>query len=267
MRREAEAISDSELDRRLTVVPTGDELASLGRSLNRMLDRLEVAVERERRLVDDASHELRTPLANLQAELDLALRRARSEPELLAALRSAADETDRLSRLAADLLVLARAHRGQLPIDRRDVDLAGLVESSIGRFDRRAGDGDVLLEARTEAALRGRLDAVRLGQALDNVIENALRHTPRGGRVVIEARRDGDAIVVSVTDSGSGFTPGLLDEAFEPFRRADEGRARADGGAGLGLAITRAVARAHGGDVAAWNGPSGGAVVELRFPA
>src|SRR5262249_45128526 len=119
MRAEAAAISASEPERRLPVPATRDELATLGTSLNAMLDRLEAA-----------SHELRTPLANLKAELDLALRRARTQPELEAALRSAADETDRLARLAADLLVLARADRGRLPVHVADVDVAALASEA-----------------------------------------------------------------------------------------------------------------------------------------
>ncbi len=115
MRSEAAAISASEPDRRLPVGQNDDELARLGRTLNEMLERLQRALERERRFVDDASHELRTPLANLKAELDLSIRRARTPDELEAALRSAAEETDRLVRLAEDLLVLARAKGGSFP--------------------------------------------------------------------------------------------------------------------------------------------------------
>ena len=114
MRGEAAAISASDPGRRLPVPGTGDELARLAETLNAMLERLEEAIERERRFVDDASHELRTPLANLKAELDLALRRSRTADELERALRSAAEETDRLARLADDLLVLARSDRGRL---------------------------------------------------------------------------------------------------------------------------------------------------------
>ena len=266
MRVEAEAISESELDRRLSVPATRDELAALGRSLNKMLERLQTAVERERRLVDDASHELRTPLANLKAELDLALRRARTEPELLRALRSAAEETDRLTRLAADLLVLARANRGTLPVRVQDVDVRQLVASSLDRAASRVAAVGVALEAEVEPGLRARLDPDRIGQALDNLVDNALRVSLRGGSVRLAAAvRDGQ-LHLAVIDDGPGFPADFLAEAFEPFSRADAGRTRSEGGAGLGLTIVRAIAEAHGGSVAASNGPGGGARVDLVLP-
>lgn len=267
MRSEAEAIFVSEAGRRLPVPPTRDELAALGESLNRMLERIETAVERERRLVDDASHELRTPLANMKVEIELALRRARTPAELEAALRSAAVETDRLSRLAADLLVLARARRGQLPVRPELVDLAPIVEAVVAEFGARATDASVLLTASVAAGLHARVDAARIRQSLENLIDNALRHTPAGGSVsVAVVRRDGE-VEISVHDSGAGFPDGFLKDAFEPFSRADEGRARSDGGAGLGLAIVRAIAEAHGGSVRAANASPAGAVIEMRLPA
>jgi two-component system, OmpR family, sensor kinase len=267
MRIEAEAISESGLDRRLSVPPTRDELASLAGSLNRMLERVETAVERERRVVDDASHELRTPLANLKAELDLALRRGRSEAELVAALRSAGDETDRLVRLAADLLVLARAHGGQLPIRPVDTDVSRLVGESRDGFAGRAAAAGIRLETAVEPRLRARLDEARVRQALDNVVDNAIRHTPRGGTVTIDASRLGGLLRLAVADTGPGFRGTFVDRAFDPFTRADEARTRPDGGAGLGLAIVRAVAEAHGGTALAANRLEGGAIVEIRIPA
>jgi signal transduction histidine kinase len=232
-----------------------------------MLERIETAVERERRLVDDASHELRTPLANMKVEIELALRRARTPAELESALRSAADETDRLSRLAADLLVLARARRGQLLVRPELVDLAPIVDAVIAEFGTSATDAGIALTASVTPGLAARVDAARIRQSLENLIDNALRHTPANGSVTITAaRRDGD-LAISVADSGVGFPEAFLKTAFEPFSRADEGRARSDGGAGLGLAIVRAIAEAHGGAVRAVNGSPTGAVIEMRLPA
>lgn len=266
MRVETEAISESEPDRRLSVPATGDELAALGRSLNHMLDRLQTAVDRERRVVDNASHELRTPLANLKAELDLALRPARTEPELLAALRSASDETDRLARLAADLLVLARTHRGRLPIRPQAVDVEELVREAVDGFADSASAAGVVLQTEVAPGLHASLDGPRVRQALDNLLDNAIRHAGRKGKVTVSADRQADELRLAVTDSGPGFAPEFVADAFEPFSRMDEGRARSAGGAGLGLAIVRAVAEAHGGTVTAANRPEGGAVVELRIP-
>jgi len=266
MRAEAEAISETDLSRRLPVPATGDELAALGLSLNRMLERLEASVERERRLVDDASHELRTPLANLKGELELALSRSRTEPELVAAIRSALEETDRLTRLAGDLLVLARAQRGLLPVRPQDVDIGALVAASVDGLARQAAAAEVVLEPVVEPGLRGRLDPDRLRQALDNLLDNAIRESPPGGTVTIEARRQDGLLRLAVADTGRGFAAEFLADAFEPFRRIDAARSRDDGGTGLGLTIVRAIAEAHGGTVAAANRDAGGAVVELTLP-
>jgi two-component system OmpR family sensor kinase len=267
MRREAEAISASDLDRRLSVAPARDELSALGRSLNRMLDRLATAMARERRVVDDASHELRTPLANMKAELDLALSKPRSDDELRAALTSAADETDRLSRLAADLLVLARANDGRLPLSLVDADISALIASAVAGFESRAGAVGVGLESTVKPGLRARVDESRLRQALDNLIDNAVRFAGKDATVKVTAHAEsGDQLVLSVADSGPGFPPEFLAQAFEPFSRADAGRTRKEGGAGLGLAIVQAVAEAHGGTVVARNQPGGGAIVEVSIP-
>jgi len=268
MRAEAAAISASEPERRLPVPGTRDELAALGLSLNAMLDRLQAALERERRLVDDASHELRTPLANLKAELDLALRRARTQPELEAALRSAADESDRLSRLAADLLVLARADRGRLPVRRELVDVAELAGDAASAAQGSAAAAGVALAVEVPPGVRAGVDAARVRQALDDLLDNAIRSTPPGGSVAIVGSLDqAGELRIGVSDTGPGFRDGFLPEAFEPFSRSDAGRSRDDGGAGLGLAIVRAIAESHGGTVEARNLPGGGALVELRLPA
>jgi heavy metal sensor kinase len=267
IRKEAEAISGSEPDRRLPVPATRDELTALGLSLNRMLDRLQEAVERERRFVDDASHELRTPLANLKAELDLALRRSRTEAELVAALRSAAEETDRLSRLAEDLLVLARSNVGGLPIRREEIDVARLVAETVASFSGRAASLGVRLETETVGDATAAVDPVRVRQAVGNLLDNGIRHAPPGGRVSVTLVREATAIAITVSDSGAGFPSSFLRDAFLPFTRADTARSRSAGGAGLGLAIVRAVVEAHGGTALAGNGQDGGGEVVLRLPA
>jgi heavy metal sensor kinase len=266
MRAEAAAISSSEPGRRLPLSGTGDEVARLGETLNAMLERLEHALQRERRFVDEASHELRTPLANLRTELDLALRRARSAEELEAALRSAAEETERLARLAEDLLVLARADRGRVPVRREPVDLTSLLGGAIEAFAGRATEGGVSIEAHVPEGLRASLDPLRIRQAVGNLLDNALRHTPPGGKVTVEAARANGFLSLEVRDSGQGFPRSFLPSAFEPFARPDASRSRTDGGTGLGLAIVRAVAQAHGGAAEVRNRPQGGASVTLRIP-
>jgi two-component system OmpR family sensor kinase len=263
LRSEAAAISASEPDRRLPVPDTGDELQRLTETLNGMLDRVHEALDRERRFVDEASHELRTPLGVLKAEVDLALRGRRSHDELKVALRSIAQETERLGRLTQDLLVLARSDRGHLPVHRADVDVSSVIERVAAEFDDRASREGVRLRI-SGSNVRAKVDADRVRQAVENLVDNGLRHAGRGGTVEVSADRDGDRLRLVVTDSGPGFAGDVLDRAFEPFARADGGRE--GDGAGLGLTIVRAVAEAHGGSATARNLEGGGAAVSLELP-
>jgi signal transduction histidine kinase len=266
MRSEAAAISAADVARRLPVPETGDELARLGETLNEMLARLEEALERERRFVGDASHELRTPLANLKAEIELALRRSRTPEQLVEALRSAGQETERLVRLAEDLLVLARTDRGRLPVTLEPVDVADLVASEAESFSSRASERGIAIRTDVSDDLRARVDPRRVRQALGNLLDNAIRHSVSGGTVAVEARDNGGWLSFEVRDEGTGFPADFLARAFEPFARADPSRSRTDGGTGLGLAIVQAVAEAHGGTAGARNLPQGGAAVTITIP-
>ena len=262
MRAEAAAISASEPGRRLPVPAAHDEISRLGETLNTMLDELEAALERERTFVADASHELRTPIALLKAELELALRRPRTEAELDDALRSAAAEADRLALLADDLLLLARSDEGKLALDVSPVSARDLLSSIETRFARRAGEAGRELEIDASETLRLAGDRLRLEQALANLVENALRHGS-GPIKLTAAGRDG-RVELHVLDEGSGFAPEFLPHAFDRFSRADD--ARSGGGAGLGLAIADVIARAHGGSAHAANRTPLGADVWMEIP-
>jgi signal transduction histidine kinase len=257
MRRRAAAISAETPGERLPVPPSGDEVERLATTLNEMLDRLEGALEREREFVADAGHELRTPLALLRTELELAARQARSEEELRAAVEAASREAERLSQLAEDLLLIARADRGRLPLRAEDVDVGGLFETVASRFAWRAP-----VRRRPTSGLRLRADRLRLEQALGNLVDNALRHG--GGAVELDASAVDGVVELHVRDEGRGFPPELLERAFDRFTRGDA--SRTGGGAGLGLAIVRAIAEAHGGRAAAANVDGAGADVWLALP-
>lgn len=241
MRRQAGAISANEPGRRLPVSEAHDEIARLGHTLNEMLARLETALERERRFVSDASHELRTPLALLKTELELALRHTRTREELEAALRSAAEETDRLARLAEDLLVLARADQGRLPLRPSRIAVAELLRTVASRFGDQ-GARRISVEAPAELAVTG--DRLRLEQALGNLLDNALRHG--SGAVALTATAKAGIVELHVLDEGPGVPDEFLAVAFERFSRPDV--ARSGDGTGLGLAIARLIARAHQGE-------------------
>jgi signal transduction histidine kinase len=261
MRRRAAAITAGRPAERLPVPPANDEIGRLGRTLNEMLERLDAAFVRERAFVSDASHELRTPLAILRTELEIALRGERRRDDLEAAVRSAADETIRLSELAESLLVIARADQGRLPIRRSDLHADDLLETLARRFGPRArAEGRVVrVEPAPGVELRG--DGARIEQALGNMVENALRHGR--GQVTLSAAAVNGNVELHVRDAGPGFPPEFLPNAFERFSRADEGRT--GGGTGLGLAITAAIAGAHGGRARAANGAAG-ADVWLELP-
>jgi heavy metal sensor kinase len=251
MRRRAADISASSLDDRLPVSASHDEVSRLGETLNEMLTRIGAGVARERRFVADASHELRTPLALLKTELELALRRSRSTEELEAALRAAAEDTERLSRIADDLLLLARAERGRVPLRREPVDVADVLETVAGRFQSRADLEQRELSVRTDDdPLVISADRVLLEQALGNLVDNAFTHGS-GGVWLKSVQRNG-AVEFHVLDEGSGFPPDFLDHAFERFSRAQRTTAE---GSGLGLAIVETIAEAHDGSAGAANGP------------
>jgi two-component system OmpR family sensor kinase len=227
-----------------------------------MLDRLDAAFARERAFVADASHELRTPLAILRTELELALRGDREREDLEAAIQSAAEETDRLSALAEDLLVIARADQGQLPIRRQSLYADDLLETLARRFAARTTAEQRRLLADPAPGVQFDGDPVRLEQALANMIENALRYGR--GPIRLSAEPSDGTVALHVRDEGPGFPPEFLPSAFERFSRADEARSR--GGTGLGLAITAAIATAHGGRAGAANAAGGGADVWLELP-
>ena len=246
MRSEAAAISGSEPGRRLPSGRARDEIARLAETLNEMLARLERAIERERSFVADASHELRTPLALLQAELELALRKPRTEAELEDAIRSASGETERLIRLAEDLLVLAQADDGRLPLRREPVPAGELLAAVREAFRSRAVAAGRAIEADADAIVLD-ADRLRLEQALGNLVDNALRHGR--GAIRLDAVERGGRVELHVRDEGPGLPPDFLPHAFERFSRADA--ARTSGGAGLGLALASAIAEAHGGSAQA----------------
>ncbi len=266
MRSEAAAVDAAEPSRRIDVPSTGDELARLAETLNEMLGRLDDALQRERRLIGDASHELRTPLANLCAEIDIALREPEDSGRLGAALLSVREETDRLTELVQDLLVLAQEDHTGLDLHRQPVEISELVRQVVVSFSARAQQRGVEIVATCPEGVVLNGDRQRLRQAMENLIDNSLRSSSDGQRVEVVVWADENWCRIKVLDAGSGFTVDFLPRAFEPFTRSDPGRSRNDGGAGLGLAITRAIVRSHGGEVTAANRPNGGAELLMTLP-
>jgi signal transduction histidine kinase len=264
MRREVAALSASESQAGVQLPRTRDELAALAGTMNDLLARMHEALARQRAFVADASHELRTPLAVLGAELELAGRPGRSREELVQATTSAEEEVARLTRLTNDLLILARSDEGMLPVRPAPTLVRDLLERSADRAAGHEARAAVVVDA--DPALVATLDQDRIRQAVDNLVDNGLRFAPAGSQVSITAMAQGADLVIEVADEGPGFPARFLPDAFQRFRRPDEGRARPSGGAGLGLAIVAAIAAAHGGSASARNGSPSGAIVRLDLP-
>jgi signal transduction histidine kinase len=262
MRARAARISGAPRGDRLPVPEADDELRRLGETLNAMLSRLEEALGRERAFVADAGHELRTPLSILKLELELALQSGSSRQDLEARLRSSAEEVDRLANLANDLLVIARADQGALPLQIRPVEVRRVLGAVAERFTGAAGRKGRRVVVRDADGLAVRGDGARLEQALTNMVSNALRYGD--GEVVLRALTANGSVELHVEDRGDGFPADFLPRAFERFSRSDPARSR--GGAGLGLSIVQVIAHAHGGEAHAANRDGGGADVWLSLP-
>lgn len=259
--RRAERISEGrDAARRLPPLPGDNELARLSRTFDAMLERLAVAFDRERAFVDDASHELRTPITVLRGELELALSDLADHEGVEHSLRAALTEAERLSRLAEDLLVLARESAGSLGMQSDPLDVPDLLERTAGRMAVATG-----LEIRTQSqALVANGDAARLEQLFGNLVNNAAEAGAH--RVLLRAEADGPDLVLAVEDDGPGFPEGFAESAFERFSRADHARTRTTG-AGLGLALVAAIAAAAGGSVRTVRGRDlPGACVQVRLP-
>lgn len=243
LRRSADKVTRSGPGVRLPLGPARDEIAELAATLNAMLARIDASAQRERQFVADASHELRSPLALLKGELELALRGKRTAREQVETLRSAAIEVDGLAQLSDDLLLIARAEPGALPLRRSAVGVQELLTTVARRYAQRADGARREIRVETAPDLVVEVDPARISQALGNLVENALRHG--AGTITLEAGTRGRAVALSVIDEGGGMPSGFLEHAFERFSRADA--ARSGPGAGLGLAIVELIARAHDG--------------------
>jgi len=268
LRRQVAARSERDEQPDLQVPNTGDEIAALASTMNDLLGRLHGALARERAFVADASHELRTPFAVLRGELELAGRPGRSIADLRLAVAGAAEEAARLNRLTDDLLLLARSDSDRMDLRLGPTDLGALLEKSAARARLRAEPAGVACRVDVAPGIVAEVDADRIRQAVDNLVDNALHFAPAGTQVVISARKADDrgGVTIEVADAGPGFPADFLPHAFERFRRPDNARARSDGGTGLGLAIVSAVARAHGGQAMAENRDDGGAIVSITVP-
>jgi heavy metal sensor kinase len=263
----ARAIAAGARGRRIHLDGPDDEVRRLARAFDEMLDRIDDTLERERRFTADAAHELRTPLTILKGELEVALRRDRPADAYRAVLTSMSQEVDRLARLAEDLLMLARADAGGIPLQRQPVSLGALVRWAEEQFAGAARRKGIALEAQGAGSVTVPGDPDRLRQLLTNLVDNAIVYTPPGGSVRVRWDRDTAVARLTVADTGGGIAPEDLPHVFDRFYRADRARVRTSGGSGLGLAIARWIAEAHGGRIEVDSRPGHGTTVTVWLPA
>ncbi len=263
MRREAAEIGGAGLDRRVPVPVGDDEIARLARTLNGMLGRIEASSRRQQRFVADASHELRSPLARMRAEIEVDLAHpATADPS--ATSRSVLDETIGMQALVDDLLVLARSDAGLAAEGQfQTVDLDVVVADQVRRL---RAEGRVAVDARRVGAAQVEGDASRLGRAVGNVVDNAVRHARSAVTITLAEAADEGTAVLTVSDDGPGIPADRRDEVFERFTRLDGARVAATGGAGLGLAIARDIVTAHDGTIAVDPHHDGGARLVITLP-
>jgi len=244
----AKHISASRLGDRLPHESVPAELVDLATSFNDMLDRLEDSFRRLSNFSSDLAHELRTPVSNLMIQSQVALSRSRSAEEYREILYSNLEEYDRLARMIADMLFLAKADHGLIVPSRETIDLATQVDELIGFYEALADEQGVRMSRIGSGSISG--DRLMIRRAISNLVSNAIRHTPRGGAIKVAIRDLGnDGIRIAVENPGEAIAPEHLPRLFDRFYRADWCRQRSSEGAGLGLAITKSIVEAHGGTI------------------
>lgn len=264
--KRAEGITSTNLSERLPVIQTGDELERLSAALNRMITRLDDAFQHVNRFSADASHELRTPLTILQLELEDIAHNGNLSDSLGERIGSALEETHRMSRIIESLLTISRLDAGEAKLDRVTLDLAALVNSTSAEMKILAQEKSVSLKTLAENGIWVEGDRACLQQVVVNLIDNAIKYTPEGGKVEVRARRENGRAILEVADNGAGIPADALPHVFERFFRVDKARSRASGGAGLGLSIVKAICAAHSGEIRASSREGQGSCFTVELP-
>jgi heavy metal sensor kinase len=265
--RTARTISGHNLSSRLEELHTGDELQRLSDTLNEMLARIEAAFLRITEFTADASHELRTPIALIHTEAELALRRSRDEPEYREALRHILLEADRTAKLIEELLTLARADSGGEALNIHPMDLRPTVRESASKWSQVASMRNLQFEDHSgmqQLIVMGDQSALR--RVIDILLDNAFKYTPPPGKVTLSTEQENGHVIVSVKDTGIGIASEDQARIFERFYRVDKARSRAQGGAGLGLAIAQWIVQLHKGSIVLESQPGSGSVFRVEIP-
>jgi heavy metal sensor kinase len=261
----ARGIGESDLSRRIDV-RADDEMGRLASTLNGMIGRLEKAFKKQRQFTADASHELRTPLAVIQAESSLALDKERTPEEYRKSLEVVSQEVAYMSDVVGELLLLARSDAGREDVEFRDVNLTGLLAELSQDVEALALEKGVKFKLGHMEDLTVRGDRLKLRQLFLNVLDNAVRYTPRGGSISGSLVKRNGRAVASVEDTGIGIPAEHLPHIFDRFYRVDKARSRAEGGTGLGLSIALSIAKTHGGEIEVESRPGRGSTFRVALP-
>jgi heavy metal sensor kinase len=264
--RKAEEISQHNPSERLPVVESGDELERLSVSLNHMISRLQESIDGSKQFVADASHELRTPLTVMRGELESLAQDPRLGRETREALGSVLEEVERLAEIVESLFALSRLDAGGASTEWRRFDLAELAATTAEQMSLLATDKDVAVACDSPAGVMVEGDPARLKQVIVNLLDNAIKYTPAGGRVRLSVRREQGFALLEVADDGIGIPAEALPHVFKRFFRVDGSRSREQGGAGLGLAIVKSICAAHGADIEVVSAVGRGSTFRLRQP-
>jgi signal transduction histidine kinase len=249
---------------RVSVPPTGDALADLGVLINQMLDRIDALIAGMRGSLDNVAHDLRTPVTRLRATAETALREPRSAAGYRDALADCLEEAERVMTMLDALMDIAEAETGAMRLKREDVDLAAIARGAAELYADVAEDKAVRLELDLPPALPAAGDRARLTQAVANLVDNAVKYTPPGGRVRVSAAAGGGGASIAVSDTGPGIPAGELPRIWDRLFRGD--RSRSERGLGLGLSLVKAIVEAHGGDVEVRSEPGAGSTFVITLP-
>ena len=266
MASQARRITGSNLETRLEIGNAAEELMVLAASFNELLSRLDQSFESMRRFVADASHELRTPISVIRGEADVALSHDRAPSEYRESLAIVLDESRRLSRLVDDLLNLARADAGHVRLQPRDFYFNDLLAECCRSVQALANARHIELEWQCAGDMPFHGDEELLRRLVVNLLDNAIRYTPPGGKVSAVLESHGADLRIRIADTGVGIPPDAAPHVFERFYRADKARSRADGGFGLGLAIVKWIAESHHGAVELSSQPESGSTFTVTLP-